>query len=149
MWKQLVLWVVDGHTPLDELEQLRRLVHAWYVDQGDAKNVTLVVIHGTNTTMNADERRAVARMIDETKSSRVASATVVLGDGMVGALHRSILTGFSFLVPPPHPVKIFARVEPAVVFLHPFIEALCGPVSPDHVGAMVDDLHREMRGRSS
>jgi hypothetical protein len=143
-WRQLVLWVVDGHTPLDELERLRVIVQSWSRAQGTLKNVTLVVLHDNRSTMSAEERRSVSRMIDETKSQRVASATVVLAGGIVGALHRSILTGFSLLVPPPHPTKVYADVESAIAFLHPHIESVCGPVPPAHLDAMVNALHGEI-----
>jgi hypothetical protein len=149
MWKRLVLWVVDGHTPLDELERLRSIVRAWNRAQGDEKNVTLVVIHGTRSSMSAEERQSVARMIDETKDRRVASATVILGGGMIGALHRSILTGFSMLVPPPHPTRICATIPAAIDYLHPYIKALCGDVSAQSVEALVEDLHAEVMDEKS
>lgn len=144
VWRRLVLWVVDGHTPVVELERLRTLVHEWSRGQSGEKNVTLVLLHASRSTMEADERRAVLRMIDETKHDRVASATVVLARGMIGALHRSILTGFSLLLPPPHPTRVFGEVPPAIAFLHGHIESLCGAVEPLHIEAMLDDLHAEI-----
>jgi hypothetical protein len=143
-WKGLVVWVVDGHTPLDELERLRVLVRGWTRERGAAKNVTLVVIHASSTTMSTEERRSVARMVEETKSSRLASSTVVAAAGVVAALHRSILTGISLLVPPPHPVKIVANVPAAVRFLHPYVEVLCGRVPPAEIESFVARLHAEI-----
>lgn len=142
-WRRLTMWVVDGHTPLEELERLRHLVMRW-VAAHPAKTVSLIVIHGTPTTMSAEERRSVTKMIDDTKHTRVASATVILGRGMVGSLHRSILTGFSLLVPPPHPTRICADVDAAIGFLHPHIVEVCGPVEPFEVAAMLGDLHGEV-----
>lgn len=95
--------------------------------------------------MSAEERRSVARMIDESKHTRAASATVVLADGVLGALHRSILTGISMLVPAPHPTKVFADVERAIAFLEPHIARNCGEVRREDVAAMVADLHLLLR----
>jgi hypothetical protein len=146
-FRQIVVWVVDGHTPVDELERLRLHVLEWTRAQGDAKNVALTVLHSNRSTMSAEERRIVARMIDETKGSRLASATVVLADGMLGALHRSILTGFSLLVPPPHPTKICGDLPSALAFLAPHIEKVAGDVPPAHIEAIVDDLHGAVRAQ--
>jgi hypothetical protein len=146
-WKGLVVWVVDGHTPLEELERLRVVVRDWMRERGSAKNVSLVVIHANSTTMSGEERRTVAKIVEDTKSSRIASANVVVSSGVVAALHRSILTGLSLLVPPPHPVKVFANVSPAIRFLHPYIEALCGRVAPEEIEAFVARLHGEVLAR--
>jgi len=135
-----VIWVVDGSTPPEELERLRTISRAWREEHPEP-TVNLIVIYPTQTTMDAAQRKVAAKFIDETKHTRVASATAVLATGMVGALHRSLLTGLSILVPPPHPVKITARVVDAVDFLHPHIEQTCGPVSAAHVEMMVYDLH--------
>ncbi len=144
-WKNLVIWVVDGHTPLEELERLRARVSDWNRARGGAKNVALIVLHAARSTMSAEERRSVARMIDESKHTRAASATVVLADGVLGALHRSILTGISMLVPAPHPTKVFADVERAIAFLEPHIARNCGEVRREDVAAMVADLHLLLR----
>lgn len=137
------MWVVDGHTPLDELERLRALALARMKEHPE-KGVSLIVLHGTRSTMSSEERRSVTQMIDQTKHTRVASSTVVLGRGVIGSLHRSILTGMSIIAPPPHPVRICADVPAAIEFLHPYIEAVAGPVDPLHVEAMIADLHGEV-----
>jgi hypothetical protein len=144
LWKRLVLWVIDGHTPLDELERMRAIVGDWSRRERGLQNVTLIVIYPANTTMSGEERRSVARMIEDTKSTRAASATVILSGGMVGALHRSILTGFTLLAPPPHPAKVFADVPSAIAFLHPHVERLCGRVPAADVVGLVDALHHEI-----
>lgn len=142
-WRQLTMWVVEGHTPLDELERVRRMALRW-VTTNPGKSVSIIVLHGARSTMSSEERASVARMIAETKHTRAASATVVLGRGVIGALHRSILTGFSLLVPPPHPTRVFADVAPAVAWLHPHLEATCGAVPALHVEAMLEDLYGDL-----
>lgn len=141
MWEGLVLWVADGETPVEELRALTQFVKRYRAERGERPNVALTVIHGTRTGMTAEARREVTRLIDLTKHDRVASSTVVLAQGMLGALHRSILTGMELVVPAPHPVKICGDVSTAVAFLHPYIVELCGPVAPEHVEAMARDLH--------
>ncbi|MGE0786978.1 MAG: hypothetical protein AB7S26_14995 [Sandaracinaceae bacterium] len=140
-WKGLVLWVVDGQTPVSELEQLIELSKRHNARYGDPRNVALTIIHGTPSGMSAEERAAAARLIESTKHTRVASSTVVLARGLVAAVHRSILTGISLLVPPPHPVKVCSDVPSALSFLQPHIESLCGPIAPDHIEAMASQLH--------
>ena len=36
-WKNLVLWVVDGHTPLEELEPIRVIVRGWNRERLDTR----------------------------------------------------------------------------------------------------------------
>ena len=140
-WRDLVIWVVDGHTPLDELKRLRSRVAEWRQQRAARKNVALTVLYPSPSTMSTEERLTVARMIDETKHDRTASATVVLADGILGALHRSILTGLSIVVPSPHPVRISADLGTAITFVLPHVERLCGPIEHGEIEAMVADLH--------
>ncbi len=55
---------------------------------------------------------------------RDASATVILADGLVGSMQRSMLTGLMMIVPPIHPAKVFGATSPAVAFVAPFVRAL-------------------------
>lgn len=139
VWRQVVIWVVDGQTPVEELERLRRVVRGWADEHG--RGVALTVIHPTRSGMTSEERASVARMIDETKAGRMASATVILATGVLGALHRSLLTGLSLLVPPPHPVKFTSDLDHAIAWLRPYVEHLSGPVRESDIRAIAEDLH--------
>lgn len=145
MVQGLVLWVVDGQTPVDELERLRAMVRTH--PRADRPSVTLIVIHGTRSTMNAEERRSVLAMIDETKHHRLASATVIGARGMLGALHRSILTGFSLLLPPPHPHKVFGDVPEAIAYLMPWVPKVSDGLDATAIEAMLADLYAQLLAR--
>lgn len=139
-WRRLVVLVTDGHNDVRALEELRRTLVGW-IGENPGKNVTLVVLHATPSSMSSDERRTMMRLMEETKHSRMASATVVMATGVLGALHRSILTGMNMLVPPPHPSKIVADVPSAARFLAPYLDGLSGPVKADQIEQIAHTLH--------
>jgi hypothetical protein len=68
----------------------------------------------------------MARLMKRWEKDRVASATVILADGMLGAVQRSMLTGLLMVAPPPHPAKIFSEVPVAVDWLVPFARPVLG-----------------------
>lgn len=144
-WKRVIVWVVEGHTPVATLEALRLRLAVLSRERGDEKHVALTVLYPSDSAMSAEERRSVARMIDETKHRRLASATAVLAQGMMGAVHRSILTGMSILVPPPHPNRITSSIEDAVAFAHPFVVQSSGAVAMADLRTMVEDLYDTLR----
>lgn len=144
-WKHLLLWVVEGHTPVEQLERLRVRIGALSRDRGDKKHVALTVLYPSDSTMSAEERACVAKMIDETKHRRLAAATAVLAQGVMGSVHRSILTGMSLIVPPPHPNRIAASEEAAINFVHPYVVQSSGAVTPEEIRAMSADLYEALR----
>jgi hypothetical protein len=89
--------------------------------------VELVVILPSDARMTSEERARMAAIIKRWEHERIASSTVILADGLVGSLHRSILTGLQMIVPAPHPVKVFGAIAPAVQWLAPYVQELCGP----------------------
>jgi hypothetical protein len=140
-WKNLLVWVVEGHTGVAQLEKLRTRFLELSRARGEEKHVALIVLYPSESTMSAEERRCLARMIDESKHRRLASSTAVLAKGLMGAVHRSILTGMSILVPPPHPNRIVSSVEDAIAFVHPHVVKSCGPVATSDLRAMVAELY--------
>lgn len=147
MWKRLLIWVVEGHTPLPTLEALRLRLTALSRERGDEKHIALTILYPSDSTMSTEERRSVARMIEESKHRRLASSTAVLAQGLMGAVHRSILTGMSLVVPPPHPNRITATTDDAIAFLLPYITQSSGPASLADVRAMVNDLYAALKER--
>ena len=105
----------------------------------DSGRIDVVV---STSTEERDEILELARRALADGSAQMSrTATVVMAEGLMGAIHRSILTGFTLLVPPPHPAKIFADVPRAAAFLLPYIAQACGPASAEDVEAMVAELH--------
>jgi hypothetical protein len=144
-WKNLLVWVVQGHTGVAQLEKLRIRFLELARARGDEKHVALIVLYPSESTMSAEERRCLARMIDESKRRRLASSTAVLAKGLMGAVHRSILTGMSILVPPPHPNRIVSSIEDAIAFVHPHVVQSCGAIATGDMRAMVADLYDHVR----
>lgn len=148
-WHNLLIWVVDGHTGVEGLERLRVRFSELSRARGEEKHVALIVLYPAQTTMSAEERKCLAKMIDESKHRRLASSTAVLSQGVIGAVHRSILTGISILIPPPHPNRIVSTIDDAVAFVHPHVVKACGPITRAELRAMVDDLYARLTRTST
>jgi hypothetical protein len=100
--------------------------------------------------MNAEERERMVRLIKRREKSRLASATVVLADGIAGAMHRSVLTGLSLIARPPHPTKVCANLPDAAAFLMPHLRALCDPRTKlAEVLAALDEARAAFEARPS
>ncbi|MFT3923954.1 MAG: hypothetical protein QM778_15580 [Myxococcales bacterium] len=112
----------EGYVSLEEMDRMQALAERWLMQRQD-KLVELVVIHPSDARMSHEERSRMARLIKLGESRRNASATVILAEGLMASVQRSILTGLTMLVPPPHPTKVFGQIEPAVTWLHPYLEA--------------------------
>jgi hypothetical protein len=142
-WRRLTLFVVDGHTPIENLERLRTTVLTW-VKQHPEKTVSLIVLYPTPEGMSAEERAVMTRLMKETHHTRLASATVVMAEGILGALHRSILTGLTFVAPPPHPAKVFATVSDALRWVGPRLRDLSVDAPLEVVEELVRDLRQQI-----
>ena len=76
-----------------------------------------------------DERAAGTHEKDASKrweSRRLASATVILATDLVGSMQRSVLTGLQLITRPPHPTKVFPKVDEAILWLAPYLAEACG-----------------------
>lgn len=140
-WKHLLIWVVEGHTPLEQLERLRLRIGAIARERGNEKHVALTILHPSDSAMSSEERASVSKMIDETKHRRLAAATAVLAQGVMGSVHRSILTGMSLLVPSPHPNRIAATEEAAIKFIHPYVLQSSGAITEAEIRGMSAELY--------
>jgi len=90
----------------------------------------------------------VTHIIKRWESKRTASATVILAQGLVGAMHRSVLTGMQMIVPAPHPVKVFGTIGDGVKWLAPHIRELCGAeATPEALDAGVSELVAHFKAR--
>jgi hypothetical protein len=99
--------------------------------------------------MTGDERSRMAKLIKRWEQDRVASATVILAQGMLGAMQRSVLTGLQLVARPPHPQKVFSEIAPAVQWLTPYIHEAGGPkVSHTALLASVEALCVSFQARA-
>ena len=138
----------EGKVTVADMERMERLGADWYSTH-PGRLVELVVVFPSDTRMSTDERHRMARLIKRWEKDRDASATVILAEGMMGAVHRSVLTGLLLFAPPPHPAKVFGTVPAAVTWLAPYVHALCGTdATTEQLLAGVDALCSEFRARA-
>jgi hypothetical protein len=125
-WRHLGVHVFEGKITLDDMTRLEVAGTQWH-KENPGNVVELVIIFPSDAQMSSDERNRMSKLIKRWESVRTASATVVLATGLLGSMHRSILTGMQMISPPKHPVKVFGAIEDAVAWLEPHVRSVCGP----------------------
>jgi hypothetical protein len=126
MWRRFGVHVFEGSLTLDDMVRIEASGSFWH-RTNPGQLVELVIIFPSDARLTNEERTRLAAIVKRWEKTRTASATVVLAEGLTGALHRSLLTGLQMIAPPPHPTKIFSRTPDAVAWLAPHVQALCGP----------------------
>jgi hypothetical protein len=140
VWRRLGVHVFKGKLTLADMDRIAAAGDAW-LKKTPGTFVEMVIIFPSEASMTSDERTKMAGMIKKHESRRAAAATVVLASGIVGAIHRSVLTGLQMIAPPPHPTKVFGAVDEGVRWLTPYVQTTCGAdATADGVLAGVDDL---------
>jgi hypothetical protein len=132
-----VVHLFEGTVTIAEMDRMQQIGDA-HNARHPAKRVELVIIHSSDARMSGDERSRMARLIKHGDAHRTATATVILAEGLVGALHRSTLTALLMVARPPHPTKVFGDVAEAVRWLWPHLRAL-QPTAP-----AIEQLDREL-----
>lgn len=126
MWRRFGVHVFEGGLSLDDMVRIEASGSSWH-RTNPGQIVELVIIFPSDARLTNEERTRLAAIVKRWEKTRTASATVVLAEGLTGAMHRSILTGLQMIAPPPHPTKVFSRTPDAVGWLAPHVQALCGP----------------------
>ncbi|HEX3772462.1 MAG TPA: hypothetical protein VHV30_16405 [Polyangiaceae bacterium] len=126
MWRRFGVHAFEGHVSLEDMNRIEASGSLWH-RTNPGQLVELVVIYPSEARMDGDERKRMAAIVKRWEKTRTASATVVLAEGLTGAMHRSVLTGLQMLAPPPHPSKVFSRLPDAIAWLAPHVQTLCGP----------------------
>lgn len=145
IWQRFGVHVFEGHCSVEDMDQMEARGDAWLA-RHPGKLVELVVIHPSDAGMSMAERSRMQRIIKRWEKIRTASATVILAEGLAGSLQRSILTGMTMVVPPPHPAKVFGTTDAAIAFLAPHVSALVGKeTSADALTAAVAKLEADFR----
>jgi len=126
MWRRFGVHAFEGHVTLDDMMRIEAAGSLWH-RTNPGQLVELAIIFPSSARMTTEERARMAAIVKRWEKTRTASATVVLADGLAGAMHRSVLTGLQMLAPPPHPAKVFGRTPEAVAWLAPYVQRLSGP----------------------
>jgi hypothetical protein len=146
-WSRLGVHLFHGKVTTRDIDAMEQAGDAWLAKH-PGKTVELVIVFPSGERMSSSERIRMARLIKRHEKNRTASATVILAEGLTGAVHRSVLTGLQMLAPPPHPAKVFGATHAAVTWLTPHVQALCGPsADPDALMAAVDALCAKFQAR--
>lgn len=137
IWRRFGVHAFEGRLSLEDMRQLETLGNLWH-KKNPGKVVEMAIIFPSDDRMGGEERGRLVKVIRRWEMTRTASATVILANGLVGAMHRSVLTGLMLVAPPPHPVKVFGSTAEAVRWLTPFIHEVCGNdcTAPELVAAV-------------
>jgi hypothetical protein len=149
VWRRFGVHVFEGKVTVAHMDELDRRGDAWF-KKNPGERVELTIILPSDTIMTSEERARMVRIIKKWEHVRVASATVILATGVVGAAHRSVLTAFLLLAPPPHPTKVFGDLHAAVDWIAPHVARISGPeATQEALRGAVDDLCARFRALSS
>jgi hypothetical protein len=138
----------EGALTLADMSRMEMIGEAWR-RRNPAKTSELSIIYPSEARMTNEERMRLAQVIKRGESYRNAAATVILAEGMLGALQRSLLTGLILVAYPQHPAKVFATVHEAVGWLLPHALKLEGPrITSAELLAAISELCAEFQARS-
>jgi hypothetical protein len=139
--------VFEGRLSIADMNRMQTIGDEWY-RKNPGRLVELVIVYPSKALMTNEERKRMTLLIKRWERHRDASATVILAEGLLGAMQRSVLTGMLMIVPPPHPSKIFSGITDAVTWLYPHIAPLCPEAGTRDVAvAAVNELCREFKCR--
>jgi hypothetical protein len=146
-WSRFGVHLFHGKVTTSDIDMMERLGDAWFA-KNPGRLVELVVVFPSDARLSSEERTRMTQLMKRREKDRIASATVILAEGLTGAVHRSVLTGLLLLARPPHPIKIFGTTKAAVTWLAPHVQTLCGATATaDNLNAAVDELSGRFRAR--
>lgn len=126
VFARFVVHLFEGHVSLADMDRMQMTGARWEVEH-PGKRVEMVVIFPSDARMSHEERSRMSQLIKRGEAQRSASATVILAEGLLASVQRSVLTGMMLLAPSPHPVKVFATIPDGLRWLFPHLRAQCGP----------------------
>jgi hypothetical protein len=139
-WRRFAVHVFEGKATLADMAAIEASSEKWHAKIRD-QIVEMVIILPSEAKMTGDERSKMTHIIKRWENTRIASSTIVLARGLLGSLHRSVLTGMQMVVPPPHPTKVFGVIDDGLRWLTPFIQKSSGAdAQTDALMIAVDNL---------
>lgn len=143
VWRGFTVSVFDGVLGVPGLEVLHQQVMD-FRGGNTQKTADLVVVHPTKAGMSNAERKKWLEIVKSTEHYRLAGATVVLAEGLLGSMHRGIITSFNLLAPPPHPARVFGNARDALEWMAPYIQQTCAtcpvPQLEREIAAISDEI---------
>ena len=150
---RFAVYLFEGHVTLAEMDDMQVVGERWRI-QHPEKRVEIVVIFPSEARMSQEERARMARLIKVGEAQRAASATVILAQGLMASMQRSMLTGMLMIAPPTHPAKVFGSIPHALAWLAPHVEAVCGSALkqgqlPNLLSAQIAEFLARNAGRTA
>lgn len=145
---RLAVHLFQGQLSVPDMDRMEQVGVLWH-ERKPGKRVELSVILPSDARMESAERARMARLVRRWENERIASATVVLAQGLRGAMHRSVLTGLMLVAPSPHPAKVFGTIDDAVAYVTPFVQppVLDAPCSGATLARAILALQRAFEAR--
>ena len=112
----------EGTLSVAAMDRMQQLGDLWS-GKNPGQRAELVIIFPSDARMSGAERTRMAALIKHGDGRRVASATVILAEGLRGALQRSTLTALMMIAPASHPARVFGSVSDALRWLFPHVQA--------------------------
>lgn len=106
----------EGEVTVLEMNTIQEIGDRWYA-RYPRKSLSLSIVYPTTHRPTAEQRERLRQLIKHWENHHLAAANVMLIDGLLGAMHRSVLTGVMMLAPAPHPAKVFANLDAALPWL--------------------------------
>lgn len=125
IWRRLGVHVFQGKITTDDMTLMERAGDTW-LSRNPGRVVELSIIFPSDAKMTSEERSRMVEVIKRWDGVRDAAGTVILAEGLLGAMHRSVLTGMLMLARPPHPAKVFSAVRDATRWIAPHVWAASG-----------------------
>lgn len=139
-WRRFAVHVFEGKLTIADMQAIEESSEKWHAKIRE-QIVEMVIILPSDAKMTGEERTKMQQIIKRWEHTRIASSTIVLAQGLLGSLHRSILTGMQMVVPPPHPIKVFGSIDDGLRWLTPYIQKSSGAdAHTDMLIASVNDL---------
>ena len=149
VFDRFAVHLFEGHVTLADMDHMQLIGERWNL-QHPGKRVEMAVIFPSEARMTHEERVRMSRLIKLGEAHRTASATVILAQGMLASMQRSMLTGMMMLAPPPHPAKVFGTIADSLKWLEPHVQEACRSVAlgPEELTLGVNSHLTQFRARN-
>src|SRR5215510_6266317 len=92
VWSRFGVHLFHGHVTTTEMDDMEAAGDRW-VERHPGRTTELVIIYPSRARMSTAERMRMARLLKKRERFRAAAATVILAQGLIGSVQRSVLTG--------------------------------------------------------
>jgi len=124
-WRRFGVYLFEGPISIGDIDRIE-MSGSQFFRKSPGKIVEIAVIFPSDSRMSSEERAHWGKTLKRWGSRRLATATVILATDLVGSMQRSVLTGLQLITRPPHPTKVFPKIDEAILWLAPYITEACG-----------------------